>query len=404
MNDDLKELLRDKADEMRLGPRIPQSVLRRSRRRRMLNTALAGSLVAVLGVGAFVGAKAAMNGSEPAPGGISHQPSVAPTPTVTPTPSPSPAGPPAAIVVSEPSPGDTVTSPVHISGTADVFEAQVSWSVFDANGHEIAGGATVASCGSGCRGDYSIDAPFSVTEQQAGTVEVYESSAKDGSRIHAVDILVTLKPSSQPVMGQAGDVWHPDSLADAGNPIEAATAFARDVMAWAPNKVRVGPIGNGDQVAVDIWNTDLTSTFTHDTATTLIMHSSPTTAGTPVWTVMHVETGLIDVTCPSNRQDALVTVTRDGQPDVMEICGTLPHPLPSGWSVVATVVWADSNLRGAEGEASDFIPVQGTDVHGWLALAHQLATDPGGISLRIEILDQDKNVVGEFARTLVTTG
>jgi hypothetical protein len=400
VNDDLKELLRDKADEMRLGPRIPQPVLRRSRRRRMLNTALAGSLAAVLGVGAFVGARAAMNAGAPAPGGIAHQPSVAPTPTVTPTPSPSPAGPPAAIVVSEPSPGDTVTSPVHISGTADVFEAQVSYKIADASGNEIAGGAVAASCGSGCRGTFSINAAFSVPREQAGTIEVYEASAKDGSRIHVVDIPVTLEPGGAPPAGQNGDVWIPTSSGDAADPQKTAVAFARDVMGWAPNDVRVGPIGNGDQIAADIWNTSLTSTFTHATATTLVMHTMPAGGS---WSVMHAETGVLNVTCPSNMQDGLIITDRNGRP-TMEICGTLTQS-NSGWTVQATVEYADSNLQPSEAESTGEIPVQGTDVHGWLPLNSTYAYPSSNlVSVQVQVLDQNMNVIAEFARTLVTTG
>ena len=90
MNDDLKELLRDKADEMRLGQGIPQRVLRRSRRRRVVNTALAGSLALVLGVGAFVGARAAMGSDDQAHGGPAGQLNTpAPTPTSPPSPTPS---------------------------------------------------------------------------------------------------------------------------------------------------------------------------------------------------------------------------------------------------------------------------------------------------------------------------
>ncbi|HEX9411434.1 MAG TPA: Gmad2 immunoglobulin-like domain-containing protein, partial [Actinomycetota bacterium] len=51
-----------------------------------------------------------------------------------------------------------------------------------------------ATCGTGCRGDYSVSVPYSVDHEQRGTVEVYESSAKDGSAVNVVDIPVTLTP------------------------------------------------------------------------------------------------------------------------------------------------------------------------------------------------------------------
>src|SRR4029453_9306456 len=83
----LKELLRDKADEMRIGPGIPQRVVRRSRRRRALSTALAGTVAVGLAFGAFVGARVALNQGGESPGQVpatqppGTQPAVPPTAT-----------------------------------------------------------------------------------------------------------------------------------------------------------------------------------------------------------------------------------------------------------------------------------------------------------------------------------
>ena len=99
-----------------------------------------------------------------------------------------------AIVVAMPSIGSTVTSPVTVSGTANVFEATVSVRVLDASGGEIATTFTTASCGTGCRGSYSVPVTFSVGRTQPGTIQVYEVSAEDGSRTNLVDIPVTLSP------------------------------------------------------------------------------------------------------------------------------------------------------------------------------------------------------------------
>jgi hypothetical protein len=54
---DLKTLLDEKAEEMRLDPRIPRGVLRRARRRRAANAALAGAVSVGLALGAFFGAR-----------------------------------------------------------------------------------------------------------------------------------------------------------------------------------------------------------------------------------------------------------------------------------------------------------------------------------------------------------
>src|SRR5438093_8211863 len=85
------------------------------------------------------------------------------------------------IFVESPAIGQTISSPVTITGTANVFEATVSVRVLDENGTELASTFTTASCGTGCRGDYSIAVDYSVDHDQPGTIEVFEVSARDGS-------------------------------------------------------------------------------------------------------------------------------------------------------------------------------------------------------------------------------
>jgi len=99
-----------------------------------------------------------------------------------------------AITVESPTIGQRVSSPVTVSGTANVFEATVSLRILDASGNEIARTFTQASCGTGCRGDYSVSVLYTIGSEQRGTVEVYEVSAKDGSAINVVDIPVILTP------------------------------------------------------------------------------------------------------------------------------------------------------------------------------------------------------------------
>jgi hypothetical protein len=85
-----------------------------------------------------------------------------------------------------------VSSPVTVSGTADVFEAVVSVRVLDSAGNEIARTFTMASCGTGCRGDYSVAVSYTVPADQPGTVQVFESSAKNGQPVNVQLIPVLL--------------------------------------------------------------------------------------------------------------------------------------------------------------------------------------------------------------------
>jgi hypothetical protein len=99
-----------------------------------------------------------------------------------------------AITVASPAIGATVTSPVTVSGTADVFEAVVSIEILNSAGQEIARTFTTASCGTGCRGSYTTAISYSVPATQQGTLEVFERSAKDGSPVNMQKIPVTLGP------------------------------------------------------------------------------------------------------------------------------------------------------------------------------------------------------------------
>ena len=99
-----------------------------------------------------------------------------------------------AILVQSPGIGERVSSPVTISGTADVFEAVVSIAILDEHRHTVASSFTMATCGTGCRGSYATDVRYHVNTRQPGTLRVYEVSAKDGSRLHVVEIPVTLTP------------------------------------------------------------------------------------------------------------------------------------------------------------------------------------------------------------------
>jgi hypothetical protein len=99
----------------------------------------------------------------------------------------------AAIVVTEPRPGNELTSPFELEGSANVFEATVSYRLV-ADGTRLAKGFTTATCGSGCRGTYSKRVRFNVDEPTTAVLQVFEASAEDGSPLHMVEVEVTLLP------------------------------------------------------------------------------------------------------------------------------------------------------------------------------------------------------------------
>ncbi len=60
-----------------------------------------------------------------------------------------------------------IGNPVTVSGNANVFEANVTVRILGPDGKELAKTFTTATCGTGCRGDYTLSLPYPA--QQAGT-------------------------------------------------------------------------------------------------------------------------------------------------------------------------------------------------------------------------------------------
>lgn len=98
------------------------------------------------------------------------------------------------IVVETPKSGQDVTSPITVSGFANVFEANVNIVIRDENGNVLVETFTTATCGSGCWGDFSEAVAFEVDERQRGQIDVLTYSAEDGSEQNVVSIPVILVP------------------------------------------------------------------------------------------------------------------------------------------------------------------------------------------------------------------
>jgi hypothetical protein len=97
------------------------------------------------------------------------------------------------IIVSEPESGDTVTSPFTVTGCSSTFEANVLWQLLDADGNVLAEDFTMGGT-MGEPADFTFEVAYTVTEQQEGTLRVYEESAKDGSELHLNEVTLTLQP------------------------------------------------------------------------------------------------------------------------------------------------------------------------------------------------------------------
>lgn len=90
-------------------------------------------------------------------------------------------------------PLDWASSPLGISGSASVFEANVEYRL-EVDGKTIAKGFTTAEEGAPGRGDFSGMLEFDVAEPTDATLVVFERSAADGSETNVVRAPVRLCP------------------------------------------------------------------------------------------------------------------------------------------------------------------------------------------------------------------
>jgi hypothetical protein len=98
------------------------------------------------------------------------------------------------ILVDSPASWQFVESPIEVTGIARAFEATVDWALYDNDGLELASGFTTASISGPDWGDMAFTIPYTVTDLQVGTLEVWETSAMDGSRTDLRETVVWLTP------------------------------------------------------------------------------------------------------------------------------------------------------------------------------------------------------------------
>ena len=100
-----------------------------------------------------------------------------------------------AIFVDRPAYGAAIGNPAKVSGNADVFEASFRAAILDGSGKTLVDQQVMASCGTGCRGTFSVTLPYTVGKAQYGTLRVYDPSEKDGSPESVRDYPVWLTPA-----------------------------------------------------------------------------------------------------------------------------------------------------------------------------------------------------------------
>jgi hypothetical protein len=102
-----------------------------------------------------------------------------------------------AILVTSPTIGEEVSNPVTVTGNANVFEANVTVDVVDSASRVIGTAFTTATCGTGCRGTFSVTVSYEVRAGERGELVVHDDDAAGtGHPPHEVHIPVVLQPAS----------------------------------------------------------------------------------------------------------------------------------------------------------------------------------------------------------------
>jgi hypothetical protein len=99
--------------------------------------------------------------------------------------------------VTSPAIGQAVSNPVTVAGSANVFEANVTVDIVDSSGRVVGNAFTTATCGTGCRGTFSVTVSYEVRSAQRGEIVVHDDDAAGtGHPPHEVHIPVVLQPAS----------------------------------------------------------------------------------------------------------------------------------------------------------------------------------------------------------------
>ncbi len=98
------------------------------------------------------------------------------------------------ILVESPLSGETVSNSIHVTGTANTFEATFQYELRGVDRKILSKHFEMATSGSGTRGTFDFTVPFTIDHAQPGKLVLYEDSAEDGSWIHVQEIPLQLSP------------------------------------------------------------------------------------------------------------------------------------------------------------------------------------------------------------------
>lgn len=96
------------------------------------------------------------------------------------------------VLLEQPRMREPVTSPVHLSGSANVFEATFAVEILDGEGLVVAEETVTATAGTGTRGTFDTTIAFETRSRGLGAIVTFVESARDGSRQDVREIPVRI--------------------------------------------------------------------------------------------------------------------------------------------------------------------------------------------------------------------
>jgi hypothetical protein len=138
-----------------------------------------------------------------------------------------------AIVIFQPGPSSSVTSPVIVQGQSrPTFEQNLVVAVYSEDGGLLAQQPTTLDSPAGEPGNYSLELSFSVSTAQAGRISVYETSVMDGGLVHLSSVEVNLLPDGAAAIQAADlgiesiDIQSPAPLAEISGGVISVSGYS----------------------------------------------------------------------------------------------------------------------------------------------------------------------------------
>jgi hypothetical protein len=137
-----------------------------------------------------------------------------------------------AIVILQPGPNSSVSSPVTVQGQSrPTFEQNLVVAVHGEDGSLLAQQPTTLNSPAGEPGDFNIEISFDVDHEQPGRISVYETSAMDGGIVHLSSVEVTLSTGTAveapPLLGvESIDIQSPAPLAEISGGVITVSGYS----------------------------------------------------------------------------------------------------------------------------------------------------------------------------------